>query len=235
MDESKYKFKFFLDTKELMMTVADFRRIFELPQATDNNYFGFVDAPTFSQMDSFFRNVLGFSLPLRSPPTLCQKDSHNRGMFEVDVPTTQLQPIESTQGTHKTTNASRIPNPKVAKGESSAQRKPTVIRFCVPPRRQDPETPIPTAAKIDITNLDEKIQMKIENLVEGTENVNVDEFMNDIFNDQEEPDNRIDPRSYKESPEAMKITDDLTIHNDDEEEESAEDEFELRQMEIRKG
>ncbi|GJW62826.1 hypothetical protein Tco_0112161 [Tanacetum coccineum] len=82
-------------------------------------------------------------------------------VFEVDVPTTQLQPIESTQGTHRTTNASRTPNPEVTKGESSAQRKPTVIRFRVPPRRQDPETPIPTAAEIDITNLDEKIQMSI--------------------------------------------------------------------------
>ncbi|GJU78082.1 gypsy type transposase [Tanacetum coccineum] len=50
MDGSKYKFKFFLDTKELTMTVADFRRIFQLPKATDNNHAGFVDAPTFSQM-----------------------------------------------------------------------------------------------------------------------------------------------------------------------------------------
>ncbi|GJW62827.1 hypothetical protein Tco_0112162 [Tanacetum coccineum] len=79
------------------------------------------------------------------------------------------------------------------------------------------------------------VDEEIENLVEGTENVHVDEFMNDIFNDQEEPDNRINPRSYKESPKAMKITDDLTIHNDDEEEESAGDEFELRQREKGKG
>ncbi|GJX28681.1 hypothetical protein Tco_0236760 [Tanacetum coccineum] len=67
MDGSKYKFKFFLDTKDLMMTVADFRRIFKLPQATDINNAGFVDAPTFSLMVPFFRNVLGFSLTLRSP------------------------------------------------------------------------------------------------------------------------------------------------------------------------
>ncbi|GJS72289.1 hypothetical protein Tco_0705130 [Tanacetum coccineum] len=31
MDESRFKFKFILDTKELTVTVADFRRIFRLP------------------------------------------------------------------------------------------------------------------------------------------------------------------------------------------------------------
>ncbi|GJR79806.1 hypothetical protein Tco_0150591 [Tanacetum coccineum] len=46
-NESKFKFKFVLDTKELTVTVADFRRIFRLPQATDNNHDGFVDDPTF--------------------------------------------------------------------------------------------------------------------------------------------------------------------------------------------
>ncbi|GKE88000.1 hypothetical protein Tco_1565475, partial [Tanacetum coccineum] len=46
-DGSKYRFKFVLDTKDITMTVADFRRIFQLPQARDNNHAGFVDAPTF--------------------------------------------------------------------------------------------------------------------------------------------------------------------------------------------
>ncbi|GKD18793.1 hypothetical protein Tco_1207951 [Tanacetum coccineum] len=46
-DGSRYQFRFSLGTKELTMNVADFRRIFQLPQATDNNHVGFVDAPTF--------------------------------------------------------------------------------------------------------------------------------------------------------------------------------------------
>ncbi|GJZ13754.1 hypothetical protein Tco_0548984 [Tanacetum coccineum] len=33
---------------EITLTVADFRHIFRLPQATDNNHVGFVDALTFS-------------------------------------------------------------------------------------------------------------------------------------------------------------------------------------------
>ncbi|GJW76918.1 hypothetical protein Tco_0138600 [Tanacetum coccineum] len=79
MDDANDKFKFFLDTKELTLTVADFRRIFQLPQATDNNNTRFVVAPSFSQMLPFFLNDIGFKLQLRLPSHLCQKDSHNHG------------------------------------------------------------------------------------------------------------------------------------------------------------
>ncbi|GJZ93999.1 retrovirus-related pol polyprotein from transposon TNT 1-94 [Tanacetum coccineum] len=40
-------------------------------------------------------------------------------VFGLDVPLTQSQPTESTQGTHKTLSAPRSPNPKVEVGESS--------------------------------------------------------------------------------------------------------------------
>ncbi|GJQ89564.1 retrovirus-related pol polyprotein from transposon TNT 1-94 [Tanacetum coccineum] len=49
------------------MTLNDFRRIFQLPQATDNNHECFVDAPKFPEMVPFFLNDLGFTLELRSP------------------------------------------------------------------------------------------------------------------------------------------------------------------------
>ncbi|GJR21207.1 hypothetical protein Tco_0969734 [Tanacetum coccineum] len=84
-----------------------------------------------------------------------------RIIFRVDVPMTQSQLILSTQGTYRITSAPRTPNPEVIKEEFSAQRKPMVIRFRLPPRRQDPKTSIPTSAKIDITNFDETIQMSI--------------------------------------------------------------------------
>ncbi|GJR03850.1 hypothetical protein Tco_0526834 [Tanacetum coccineum] len=51
----------------LVHRIDDFRRVFQLPQATDNNNAAFVDAPTFSDMLPFFRNELGFSLPMRLP------------------------------------------------------------------------------------------------------------------------------------------------------------------------
>ncbi|GJR99712.1 hypothetical protein Tco_0316221 [Tanacetum coccineum] len=66
-DGSKYRLKFVLDRKELTLTLDDFRRIFQLPQATDNNHECFVAAPKFSEMVSFFLNNFGFTLELRSP------------------------------------------------------------------------------------------------------------------------------------------------------------------------
>ncbi|GJS18320.1 hypothetical protein Tco_0412792 [Tanacetum coccineum] len=66
-DGSNYRLKFMLDRKELTLTLDDFRRIFQLPQATENNYERFVVAPKFSEMVSFFLNDLGFTLELRSP------------------------------------------------------------------------------------------------------------------------------------------------------------------------
>ncbi|GKF10182.1 hypothetical protein Tco_0048108, partial [Tanacetum coccineum] len=66
-DESKYRLKFVLDRKEITMTLNDFRRIFQLPQAIDNNHECFVAAPKFSKMAPFFLNSLYFTLELRSP------------------------------------------------------------------------------------------------------------------------------------------------------------------------
>nr|GEW98949.1 hypothetical protein [Tanacetum cinerariifolium] len=69
-------------------------------------------------------------------------------IFGVYVPTTQSQPTESTQGTHRTSSTLRTPNLDITQRESSAPRKPTVIRFRV--RSQpDPKKPILTSAKID--------------------------------------------------------------------------------------
>ncbi|GJS67473.1 hypothetical protein Tco_0682037 [Tanacetum coccineum] len=120
----------------------------------------------------------------------------------------------------------RSPNPVTIKGESSAPRKSTVIRVHVP-RRQDPETPIPTAADIDVTNLDETIQISIATQRNA--------FMNDIFNIQEDPGTRIELGSYKESPEVEIDIDLVIINANDEEEESAGDEFELKRREKGKG
>ncbi|GJX04197.1 hypothetical protein Tco_0190113 [Tanacetum coccineum] len=69
-DGSKYRLTFVLDRKELIMTLDDFRMIFQLPQATDNNHERFVVAPKFSEMVPFFLNDLGFTLELRSPSNI---------------------------------------------------------------------------------------------------------------------------------------------------------------------
>ncbi|GJZ92948.1 hypothetical protein Tco_0665013 [Tanacetum coccineum] len=53
--------------KELTMTLDDFRTIFQLPQAIDNNHEHFVAALKFLEMVPFYINNLGFTLELRSP------------------------------------------------------------------------------------------------------------------------------------------------------------------------
>ncbi|GJS57092.1 hypothetical protein Tco_0651876 [Tanacetum coccineum] len=74
---------------------------------------------------------------------------------------------------------------------------------------------------------------ELDQLVEGTKNVDVDVFIDDVLNSQEDLDTKIEPRSDKESLEVEKDVDMVNIAND-EEEESAGDEFELRR-EKRKG
>ncbi|GJY38528.1 hypothetical protein Tco_0424892 [Tanacetum coccineum] len=75
---------------------------------------------------------------------------------------------------------------------------------------------------------------ELDHLLEDNENVNVDEFMNDIFNSQEDLDTRIEPRSDKESPKADIDADMVIVNANEEEEESAEDEFELKRRIKRK-
>ncbi|GJY26914.1 hypothetical protein Tco_0401640 [Tanacetum coccineum] len=159
------------------------------------------------------------------------------------------------------TSTPRTPNLEDTKAESSAQRKLMVIRFRLPPIRQDPKTPIPTPTEVDVNNLAKTIQISIvaqrsledlealqnveqvkehmkdeelDQLLDGIENVDEDEFMDTIFNSQEDADTRIEPISDKESLEAEKDAD-MNVTNDDEGEELAGDKFELRRREKVKG
>ncbi|GJS80655.1 hypothetical protein Tco_0730536 [Tanacetum coccineum] len=335
------KFKFFIDTNEFKFLVEDFRHLFQLPQATNNNHAAFDEAPTFTNMLPFFPDELGYSLLMCLPthfvtkglpqpwqtfrkifarclttrvtridqpplniifkkiivdhfltknPDISKrlhehyhrvanddivksvfnsgKNKERLGMripewmltgemkltrhyqlyvslFRVEVPANQSQPIDSTQGTHRTLCAPWTPNLVITQGESSAPRKPIIIRFRV--RSQpDPETLILTFDEIDVTNLDEATQVsiattrslrssaecgkvqehlvdeEIEKLVDGNDNVDEDEFMDEIFKSLEDPGTRLEPGSHKERPEEEKSVDVLFI-NDNEEEESARD------------
>ncbi|GJR42151.1 hypothetical protein Tco_1310254 [Tanacetum coccineum] len=126
-----------------------------------------------------------------------------------------------------------------------ALRKSAVIRIR---RRSQPdsETSVPTAAGIDIASLDEATQMSIgttislenleaqqnvkrvkehlvdEEIVEGNDDVDENQFVDEILNSQKDPDTRIEPESHKERPEVEKSVD-LMIIDDQEEKESAED------------
>ncbi|GJV51829.1 hypothetical protein Tco_1447570 [Tanacetum coccineum] len=294
LNNSKTEFTFDLDTKELLFSVDDLKRIFQLPQATDNNNVGFVASPSFSQMLPFFQTDLGFSLLVRLPSHFVSKGlpqpwqklvkifarclttrvtGHDQSPFQIMhilycfinnihadyvellwkrihysylhptslipyprftkiivdhymtenpdisrrlhehyVHTTQSQPIESTQGTHRTFSALRTHNPETTKGELSAQRKPTMIRV-----------------------QEHLVDEELEQLLEGNENMDTDAFMDEVLNSQEDLGTRIEPRSDKESPEVKKSADMLIIHDEEEEEGSARDKFELKRREKGKG
>ncbi|GJS88407.1 hypothetical protein Tco_0771043 [Tanacetum coccineum] len=272
-DGSKYRLTFMLDKKVLSLTLDDFRTIFHLPQANDNNHDSFVPPPSFLDMVPFYKQQLGFTMELKTSSsfkttsllqpwqTLCKifskclttrvtgwdqpplqimqmmycfvnnihvdyakllweglyyslhhptssipyprftkiiishymtcfpdisrcardmyhnlqdddimKNIFNSGrhkdkvgmqipdwmiteemkhtehyrmyaeVFGLDVPLTQSQPTESTQGTHRTPSAPRSPNPKMDAAESSAPKWSTVIRFCLPERRSTRST-----------------------------------------------------------------------------------------------
>ncbi|GJZ49106.1 hypothetical protein Tco_0603296 [Tanacetum coccineum] len=65
-DGSKHRLKFLLDRKELTLTLDDFRTIFHLPHANDNNHALFVPPPSFSDMVLFYKQVLGFTMELKT-------------------------------------------------------------------------------------------------------------------------------------------------------------------------
>ncbi|GJW48727.1 hypothetical protein Tco_0080373 [Tanacetum coccineum] len=65
-DGSKYRLKFMLDKKEISLTLDDFRTIFHLPQANDNNHNSFVPPPSFSDMVPFYKHELGFTMELKT-------------------------------------------------------------------------------------------------------------------------------------------------------------------------
>ncbi|GJX72756.1 hypothetical protein Tco_0309927 [Tanacetum coccineum] len=65
-DGSKNRLKFLLDRKELTLTLDNFRTIFHLPQANDNNHASFMPPPSFSDMVPFYKQVLGFTMELKT-------------------------------------------------------------------------------------------------------------------------------------------------------------------------
>ncbi|GJT34080.1 hypothetical protein Tco_0924499 [Tanacetum coccineum] len=164
-------------------------------------------------------------------------------VFGVDVPTTQSQPIESTQGTHRIISTPRSPNPETDEGESSAPRKSTVIRLRIPKRRSTrltPPTPILTIDEANDIILQDTIQLslneqkshdeieakkyvqkveehfiaeEIEKLVKGAENVENVEVDSSTLRKNDNP---IVPGTRLEPGE---------------EKESAEDDYELRRRE----
>ncbi|GJU71130.1 hypothetical protein Tco_1262535 [Tanacetum coccineum] len=248
-DGSKYRLNFVLERKEPTLTLDDFRRIFQLPQATDKNHECFVAAPKFLEMVSFFLNDLGFTLELRSLSNFKTNGKNKAGIgmkiptwfiidemkltknyqmyakaFRVDVPTTQSQPIESTQGTRRTPRTPRTPNPDVNEGELNMIVQDTIQLSIVEQKIRDDLEAEQNVEKVK----DHLAAEEIQKMVEGTENVEEDEFVNSVLNSQNDPYTRLDPKSYKESLEVEKVVIVQLVNVIKEEDKSAEDDYELR-------
>ncbi|GKA36907.1 hypothetical protein Tco_0723472 [Tanacetum coccineum] len=135
---------------------------------------------------------------------------------------------------HRTTSAPRSPNPVVAEGESSAPRRSTVIRLLSLAEQKSRE-------ELEATQNVEKakehlIAEEIEKLVKGSENVDetVEDTSSPLRNDDNQIDlgTRLEPISDKESPEVENIVDiSQPMNSIEEEEELAEDDYELRRRE----
>nr|GEX19728.1 DNA-directed DNA polymerase [Tanacetum cinerariifolium] len=191
-DGLKYRLKFMLDTKELSLTLDDFRTIFYLPQATDNNHDRFVPPPSFSDMVPFYNNHLGFTMELKTSSSWKYKDKvgmkiqdwmiieamkqteHYRmyaETFRIDVPLTQSQPTKSTQGTHRTPSASRstcltppAPVPTVDKAGEVILQDTLQVSLVEHKSRQEQE------ARENVALVDEHLAtVEIEKMVEGQE------------------------------------------------------------------
>ncbi|GKA65129.1 hypothetical protein Tco_0764836 [Tanacetum coccineum] len=130
-------------------------------------------------------------------------------VFGIDVPLTQSQPTESTQGTYRTPSAPRLPNPATETVESSVLKRSTVIHFRLSSRqsaRLTPPVPVPSTEKANEMILQDTIQVilaehkteEIEKLIEDPENV--DDSSPPRHDDTSIPGTRLEPRNDKESP-----------------------------------
>ncbi|GJY38761.1 hypothetical protein Tco_0425125, partial [Tanacetum coccineum] len=170
-DGSKYRLKFMLDKEELSLTLDDFRTIFHLPQANDNNHNSFVPPPSFLDMVPFYKQQLGFTMELKTSSsfktagllqlwqTLCkifskcardmyhnlQDDDIIKNIFNSgrhkDKVGMQIPDWMITEEMKHTEHYRMSPTPKKDTAESSAPKRSTLIHFCLPKRRSTCLTP----------------------------------------------------------------------------------------------
>ncbi|GJR56601.1 hypothetical protein Tco_1407122 [Tanacetum coccineum] len=134
------------------------------------------------------KNKVGMQIPAWMITDEMKLTEHYRmyaEVFGIDVPLTQSQPTESTQGTHRTPSAPRSPNPDKEVAESSAPRRSTVIRLRLPKRRSTrltPPAPVPTVDNADEMILQDTLQVslaehKSREEQEARENVALDDVI----------------------------------------------------------
>nr|GEU39700.1 ribonuclease H-like domain-containing protein [Tanacetum cinerariifolium] len=161
MDYAKDKFKFFLDTKKLTLTVADFRRIFQLPQATNHNN----------------TRYEGLNYYCMHPTTLIPYPR----FIKVIVDHYMTKNSDISRRVHD--NYHKVENDDLVKSIFNSGKNKEGEGMLIPDWMLTEEIKLATHYKIyDVV------------------------FQEDIFNDPEEPDTRIEPKSDKENLEIRRKT-----------------------------
>ncbi|GJV81486.1 hypothetical protein Tco_1517356 [Tanacetum coccineum] len=123
-------------------------------------------------------------------------------VFGLDVPRTQSQPTESTQGTHRTPSAPRSPNPATDK-KADEMILQDMIQVSLAEHKSHEEQ----EARENVALVYEHLAAEeIEKLVEDSENV--DDSSPPRHDDTSIPGTRLEPRSDKENEEE-EITDEV--------------------------
>ncbi|GJS54500.1 retrovirus-related pol polyprotein from transposon TNT 1-94 [Tanacetum coccineum] len=213
-DGSKYSLAFMLDKKMLSHTLDDFRTIFHLPQATDNNHDSFVPPPLFLDMVPYYKNELGFTMELNTSSnfkttgllqpwqTLCKMFSKFLTTHVTGWDQPSLQIMQMILDDLRRNEAHRALS-DVCGGESSAAKQSTVIHFRIPQRRSTrltPPAPVPTVDKVNEMILQDTLQVSLaehksreeQEARENVELVNKHLASEEIEKMVDEPENVID-------------------------------------------
>ncbi|GJZ25477.1 hypothetical protein Tco_0569730 [Tanacetum coccineum] len=162
-------------------------------------------------------------------------------VFGLDVPLTQSQPTESTQGTHRTPSAPRrstcltppAPVPTVDKADEMILQDTLQVSLAENKSREEQEA----RENVELVNK-HLASEEIENMVEGSEKV-IDDSLPPRNDEPQILDTRLEPRSDKESPEVESTNDEeveitntvIPVNVNEEEDEITDEVYELKRRE----
>ncbi|GJV88169.1 retrovirus-related pol polyprotein from transposon TNT 1-94 [Tanacetum coccineum] len=241
-DGSKYRLKFMLDRQELILTLDDFRNHLSFFTRNIGIYNGAEDVIKLQDIwsSAAMANVVQDIFQMSNYTchwmglTAVADNANEETKTKLEWDTTAWMITEEMKQNvgifGLTTSAPRSPNPITEAAESSAPKRSTVIRFCLPERRSTRLTPpalVPTTDKADEMLLQDTLQVslvehksceeqearenvalvnehlataEIDKLVDDSENI-IDDSSPPRNDDTTIPGTRLEPRSDKESPE----------------------------------
>ncbi|GJT01057.1 integrase, catalytic region, zinc finger, CCHC-type containing protein [Tanacetum coccineum] len=265
---TKETIKFKLNSQEIIYTVDMFRSTLQLPVETPEN--PFIAPKTIRVIEPFMQKV-GYQcvvdkddIPLVSVYStgnvLFQRmlisnafltdeiratddyKEYEMVLVKVVVPTIQLQPVVSTQGTHRTTpSAHRSPTLTTATPQKKKKKKKKRKQVAGEQVHQENHSKLPsdkrrnlslhkTTIAVEAQENVAKVQEKLEEeekekMVEGKDDDEsyASEFPDSVFNDNDDSSTRIKPESHNENPETVDDDDETEKEKKDEKKDDIED------------